>query len=142
MSPWQLIFQKSSTQDFIIPVTSFSIFGTNSKHNNCFLLLASSLKSWYHCIASGSGCFCGFLILHEETLYFTFVLFFLCWHREHSLLPLFPLHTYTHTQTHTHPHTHTQKKKIQYNFFVQQAQIQIWTRKSFAIVMRRKFFAD
>ena len=32
---------------------------------------------------------------------------FSCWHREHSLLPLFPLHTHTHTHTHSHTHTLT-----------------------------------
>ena len=75
-------------------------------YDNCFLLFAYWLISRYHCIASESGCFCGFLILHEETFHLTFVLFFLCWHYEYSLLPLFLSHT--HTRTHTHTHTHTQ----------------------------------
>ena len=49
-------------------------------------MLACSLKSRCYCIVTESECFCGFLILHEETLHLTFEFFLLCWLCEHSLL--------------------------------------------------------
>ena len=76
--------------------------------SKCFLLLACSLKSWYHCTASESGCFCGFLILHEETLHLTFMFFFFVGIVNIACSLSSPsAHTYTHTYTHTHTHTHT-----------------------------------
>ena len=85
----------------------YLFFGRISKHFQMFFTscLFAKIMISLHCFWKGMFLWCSHSSWGDFA--FDFYVFFLCWNREHSLLPLFPLHTHIHTHnTHTHTHTH------------------------------------